>query len=525
MSTKRTRRLFSLLVATAIVVTSCGGGDSDSSSSGNRQRNAALTSMSLYERTRIRQLASAERANFAITNEDELVIWGNDASKPPVTKARIAAIGPFASMAAVGLDGKFYSWGLASESFSRPPKDLDLTTITSLTINYSIAMAIDDKGKLWAWGDIYDEDPAARIPAEVAAATIVQADTYNGQSNIAMDDSGKVYTWGSIRELTTTPEEFTGVTAKQVMVKGSIATVVTTDGEVIQVGPWSMEPMFKGINVEKLAMNYFGTYLAVDTDGQLHAAGSGEKMGYLNDSIKQFNSDYGSDGPKIVAITAGADYFAILFEEGWVEYVAHSWGDATQTPDYLSSGRSVNPIAAGNSTSYAVGDDYKVSAFHNTTGMAPPPSNDDFIAVAAGWNHTVGLRKDGTVASWGDGPNENKIPSFDGNAREVGAGYNFSAVRSNHGQITDWGNFYSPNSTVVPKPDDCSYYNAMDVGFANIIALGADCETDEPKLVVWGDNSYGQADVPSNLDIENVWDVAMGIDCAAALMYDGSVTV
>jgi len=519
-------RLASFLISGALAVSACGGSDSkDSSSSGNRQRNAALTSGSVYERTRIRQLGTAERANFAITNEDELVVWGEDASTPPITKARIAAIGPFAAMAAVGVDGKFYTWGQGSEFFDAPPADLDLSTITSLTISYGIAHAIDDKGKLWGWGDIYEADPDSRIPAEVAAATIVESDTYNGQSNIAMDDTGKVYTWGSTREFETTPQIFQDVTAKHVMVSGSIATVVTTDGEVIQVGPWNLDPMFKGINVEMLAQNNFGAYLAVDNKGNLHTAGNGASLGTLNDAVKQFNSDYDTEGPKVVSLTAGADFFTILFDEGWVDYVAHWWSDGTNTPDYLRSARFVNPIAAGNSSSYAIGDDYKVSAFHDTTGSTPPPTTDDFIAVAAGWNHTLGLTKNGKVVSWGDGPDDNKIPSYDGIVREIGAGYNFSAVRTNYGYITDWGNFYSPSGTVVPKPNDCAYYNTMDVGFANIIALGADCDTDKPRLVVWGDNTYGQADVPSDLDVENVWEVAMGIDCAAALMYDGTITV
>lgn len=517
------------MIATTVLLASCGGKDSESSKGSSRQRNAALTSQVFWQRTQARFIASNERLNVALSNENELVAWGAnkdgvnmaDVGGQPISKAKVVAVGPFGAIAAVGTDDKFYVWGEASETYATPPSGLDLSTVSSLLINYGIAYAIDTNGKLWAWGDAYDNNRYAKIPAEVAAAKIVEAGTYNGQANIAMDDKGKVYTWGDFPGYKSTPDKLKNVVAKHILMRGIMSMVVTTDGKVMQFGTWDMPDLFPGIEIDMVARNSYGATLAVDTSGRLHL--DGPKLGNIENDVNQFNEDYGSDGPQVKALSAGQDFFTILMNDGWFTYVSNYVSEATETPDYFTSGRGINPIAAGNGTSFAVGDDYTISTFSKGDTSMTPPSTADFIAVTAGWNHALGLRKNGSVVSWGAGPNDNKIPTFDSQVRQIGAGYGFSAVRTQWGSISEWGTFFSPSKKTAKKPTSCLYYENMDVSFANIIALGHDCDTDKASVVVWGDNTYGQADVPSDIDADQVWRMAVTIDCAAVLMNDGKI--
>jgi hypothetical protein len=135
------------------------------------------------------------------------------------------------------------------------------------------------------------------------------------------------------------------------------------------------------------------------------------------------------------------------------------------------------------------------------------------------------LRRNGSVVSWGDGPNNNEIPEGLNPARQIGAGFGFSAIRDIYGQISSWGAFYSSQGVTKDKPADFYNFDKMATGFQNIIARGRHGSSDEPAVHVWGDNSYGQADVPADLDASMVEDITVGYDCAAAVMSDGSVKV
>ena len=62
-------------------------------------------------------------------------------------------------------------------------------------------------------------------------------------------------------------------------------------------------------------------------------------------------------------------------------------------------------ISAGDEHSLALRKDGTVACWgSNSSGRAPPEGRDDgpFVAVSAGQEHSLALREDGTVACWGD---------------------------------------------------------------------------------------------------------------------------
>ena len=529
MSTKRSRRLFSLLAAMAVVLTSCGGGNSDSASSGNRQRNAALTQQVRQMRTKVRYFDRNSGANLALSNEDELIVWGDrwlagSLLDPPVSQARVAALGNSQAVA-IDLENRFHAWGSNPSGINEPPADLDLSRVTSLSLDDGVVMAIDEDGKLWAWGLIWNLY-RGEIPDDVRTAKIVNAVSGNAQVNAALDDTGTVHVWGSWAKVPEMQTAMSGIKAKNITLRNFTLSVVTTDGKIIETG---FDPkgsgMYADTEVDQFAIDWWGGALAVDSGGRLHFTKGMIDVPKLSEQIDEYNLNVGEGSPRAVSIAATNARFTVLFDDGEFWTFANFTENGMVDPDYFYSSHMVSPIAAGNYKSFAIGDDYTITRFHMPhDGEAAPPDDADYLAVAAGWDHTLGLRKNGMVVSWGQGPNNNEIPEGLGQVRQIGAGYGFSAVRDIYGQISSWGSFVSSTAT-KDKPESFTYYEKMSTGFHNIIAIGHDGGTDKRVVHAWGDNSYGQADVPSDLDVNAVEDVAIGYDCAAATMSDGSVRV
>lgn len=526
MSTARTRRLSALLVASALVLVSCGGKDSDSQSTGNRQRNAALTAFVRQIRTQTKFFDRNSFTNLALSRENEVIVWGSrvisgELLNPPVSRARLVALGNTQAIA-IDLDNNFRAWGSNPDNINTPPADLDLSTVTSLSLDDGVVMAIDNAGKLWAWGYIWDLYGAA-IPYEVREAKLVTALSANGQMNAALDESGVVHVWGTWNGVPAVQAAMSGVKAKNINLRNFTISVVTTDGKIIEAGfnPRSTGK-FADVDVAVFAVDWWGNALAVDVNGRLHLDPVPD-FGNLVQEVNSFNDNMGDFPRQALSVSATNARFTVLFDDGSFMDLAQFSEEGMDEPDYFYSSHMVSPITAGNYKSFVINDDYTITHIHQLQeGELAPPDDADFLAVTSGWHHALGLRKNGTVVSWGQGPDNNAIPETD-IVREIGAGFGFSAVRNQFGQIISWGQFQS--STVEKeRPLEFASYGRMSTGFHNIIAIG---ESFDGSAVVhaWGDNSYGQADVPNDLDAGQVSDVAIGYDCAAATLRDGSIRV
>ena len=112
-------------------------------------------------------------------------------------------------------------------------------------------------------------------------------------------------------------------------------------------------------------------------------------------------------------------------------------------------------------------------------------------AIAAGHNHSLALRINGTVIGWGFNLYGQTIPPATlTNAVAVAGGYLHSAALRANGTVLCWGdNTYG--QTNVP------------VGLSNVVAIAAgDFHTyalqSDGVIVGWGDEGYGQLSVPAS---------------------------
>jgi Regulator of Chromosome Condensation (RCC1) repeat protein/galactose oxidase-like protein len=175
-----------------------------------------------------------------------------------------------------------------------------------------------------------------------------------------------------------------------------------------------------------------------------------------------------------------------------------AWGDDDLYGN-VSGVSDLNPnngfvaIAAGAQHSIALRRNGEIEAWgRNHLGQgSEPSSNSDFISLAAGANHNLGLKSDGSVVAWGDNSfGQCNVPLSNANFVAVAAGMEFSMGLKSDGTVVVWG----------VLPNDVPLNNAWQGRFIKIAAGGYHCVglLDDGTPVAWGSNSNGQCVVPTH---------------------------
>ena len=121
----------------------------------------------------------------------------------------------------------------------------------------------------------------------------------------------------------------------------------------------------------------------------------------------------------------------------------------------------------------------------NISGQCESPQDNDFVAIAGGYNHSIALRSNGSIVAWG----ENVFGVCDvpaGNdyiAIDTGEFHNL-ALKSD-GSIVAWGQY-----SMVPAGND---FVAIAAGSLHSLALRSN-----GTIVAWGNNFEGACDVPTD---------------------------
>jgi hypothetical protein len=151
----------------------------------------------------------------------------------------------------------------------------------------------------------------------------------------------------------------------------------------------------------------------------------------------------------------------------------------------------------------------------NSFGQAKGPSQfTDVQALAAGANHSLLLRNDGSIVAWGrNASGQTNVPAGLINMRAIAAGSNHSLALGSGGNIVAWGSNLFGQTNV---PAGLSHVLSIAAGDNHNLALKP-----ESTVVAWGDNSRGQTNVPAGL--VNVMAIAAGGNHNLALLYDGTV--
>ncbi|HWH68168.1 MAG TPA: immunoglobulin domain-containing protein, partial [Candidatus Sulfotelmatobacter sp.] len=149
---------------------------------------------------------------------------------------------------------------------------------------------------------------------------------------------------------------------------------------------------------------------------------------------------------------------------------------------------------------------------YNQTNL--PRGLTNLVALAAGGEHNLVLKADGTVLAWGcNSAGQTNVPAGLRNVLAVAAGWNYSLALKENGTVVGWGD--NSMGQITP-PSNLKNVQAIAAGYSHAIALQSD-----GTVVAWGDGSFGQLNIPYALT--NVVAIAAGGYHSLALRADGSV--
>jgi alpha-tubulin suppressor-like RCC1 family protein len=227
--------------------------------------------------------------------------------------------------------------------------------------------------------------------------------------------------------------------------------------------------------------------------------------------ITRPEKDLAVNSCRFIAISTGSHHSLALRNDGTVV----AWGETDarmmKVPKDLNN---VTGIAAGHWHNLALIKNGTVIAWGNRYhgDWQIPPGLDDVVAIDAGTEHSIALKNDGAVVAWGRcGEGQCAIPVRLENYTAVAAGSWRSVVLKSDGTIQTFNlekhHEIAQNLTGIA---------AISAGYDHVLALRKN-----GTVAAWGDNTYGQCDVPEGLN--HVTEISAGYWHNLALKDDGTV--
>lgn len=150
----------------------------------------------------------------------------------------------------------------------------------------------------------------------------------------------------------------------------------------------------------------------------------------------------------------------------------------------------------------------------NDHRQAVPPKLFGVVAVAAGLYHSLALKYDGTVVSWGSNEDgQATVPAGLTGVVAIAAGEKHSLALKADGTVVAWG-YNKEKQCEVPK--GLAHVKAISSQTWHSLAL-----TEDGHVVAWGRAHHGVLDVPG--DLSDVVQIRAGSDHNLALKADGTV--
>jgi len=437
-------------------------------------------------------------------------------------------------------------------------------SISSIDMSVLNGMALTSAGRLFTWGgneyrllgNAKSYAKTASVSAQPNALTAqlatrmspsgasIVAATYEFLTGFILDSDGQVWTWGWVGN---------GMTGR-----GVTGLAVTATGANFY--PLGISP---SVRIALMDTTYYGM-TTVLSDGSMWTMGAiGTSRGYYytgdGTSAARYNigridlpfgPDTSSASETITQLSCGTYHCLIATSAGKI----YGWGDSTSknvvinsatdrtTPTLVASGLTNPRIAAGHGyslyvdigesgtggTVYAYGSNSnrrsvpQVSTNPLTSATAvqdvitPTGTPTDVVAISVGTAHSVALRADGTLMTWGsntygqlgNGTNSSTVyyaePTLPSGkiAASIHASGNHTIVRATDGTLVGWGSNLNgvlsgaPSGNVLTPTNIASGYTFSQVdtyGYSTSPTLATAVGiASNGTVLAWGSNRFGQ---------------------------------
>ncbi|MHB8513293.1 MAG: RCC1 domain-containing protein, partial [Actinomycetota bacterium] len=483
----------------------------------------------------ITSISAGEYHSLALGSDRSVWAWGyndhgqlgNNSTTDSYTPVQVSGLSGASAIAAgfdhslaLKTDGTVWAWGnngqgeLGNNTTTDslvPVQVSGLSGVIAIAAGYDDSLALRSDGTVWAWGlNSYEQlgngsTANSPIPVQVKGISNVIAVSSGDLYNVALKSDGTVWAWGyngsgQLGNNSTTnssvPVQVSGLSGVVSIAAGSThCMALKSDGTVWAWGYNNGGDLGNGTSTNSSVPVEVGglagvvsisagewSSIALKSDGSVWAWGAAP----LGDG-----SDVDSSVPiqairlaGTVAIASGGYHFLALLLPA--SGGASSWGENTygqlgngsggsitfnsDVPAAVSNLSGVSQVAAGNDHSLALKSDGSVWAWgHNNFGQLGNNSTTDsyvpvhvsglanVVAIAGGVGHSLAVTSDGSVWAWGD-----------------------NAI----GQL---GNGSTTNSSVPVRVSNISGVVSVAGGDGHSLALKSD-----GSVWAWGRNNEGQ---------------------------------
>lgn len=153
-----------------------------------------------------------------------------------------------------------------------------------------------------------------------------------------------------------------------------------------------------------------------------------------------------------------------------------------------AGGRGANrPLGVDEDTIFCWGDDH-----YGQSTLPEADTNAPFKSVDAGYDHTCGVRFDGTLACWGNNAYEAADPPA-GTFDNVSAGDNYTCAVGTDGALAYWGmGGENDGSSDGPGTPPTGSFKSVNAGQSHTCAVRPD-----DTVACWGCNNRKQSEPPA----------------------------